>query len=226
MRVIPDKGYWLLGHRGARYHARANTIAAFESALALGADGMEFDVRLDRTDTWVLHHDKTIRDGAKRRPLEAYEGAVVKDRPDTMREVVEWLQKHPQAVANVEIKQPGNERTLLALLAPVRERTLITSFVPDVLHAVNGHKSGFATGFLASYGGPYNIRIANDLGCGWIVWRERYVTPTVAKACQDATLQMFAWDVDTRTRVHELVDLGVTGIISDHLTRTRPPQKR
>ncbi|HDQ72184.1 MAG TPA: hypothetical protein ENN19_08815, partial [Chloroflexi bacterium] len=35
-----------IAHRGASSVAPANTLAAFEKAAALGADGIEFDVHL------------------------------------------------------------------------------------------------------------------------------------------------------------------------------------
>ena len=38
----------IIGHRGASAHAPENTMAAFRLAMAVGADGIEFDVRLSR----------------------------------------------------------------------------------------------------------------------------------------------------------------------------------
>jgi glycerophosphoryl diester phosphodiesterase len=37
-----------------------NTIAAFDHGLALGADGLEFDVHLSRDGVVVIHHDQTL----------------------------------------------------------------------------------------------------------------------------------------------------------------------
>ena len=40
--------------------APENTLAAFENGLALGADGLELDVRLSRDGVVVVHHDRTL----------------------------------------------------------------------------------------------------------------------------------------------------------------------
>lgn len=48
------------GHRGGAALAPENTIAAFDNGLALGADGLELDVRLSRDGVPVVHHDPTL----------------------------------------------------------------------------------------------------------------------------------------------------------------------
>ena len=51
----------IVGHRGASADAPENTLAAFERALADGADGVEFDVRLARDGVPVCVHDATLQ---------------------------------------------------------------------------------------------------------------------------------------------------------------------
>lgn len=51
----------IIGHRGASAIAPENTLAAFERALADGADGIEFDVRLARDRVPVIIHDATLK---------------------------------------------------------------------------------------------------------------------------------------------------------------------
>ena len=52
-------------HRGARAHARENTIESFQLALKLGATGLESDVWLTADGVPVLDHDGRVR----RRPI-------------------------------------------------------------------------------------------------------------------------------------------------------------
>lgn len=52
---------FIIGHRGASAIAPENTIAAFERALADGADGIEFDVRLAGDGVPVVIHDADLR---------------------------------------------------------------------------------------------------------------------------------------------------------------------
>ncbi|HSE15563.1 MAG TPA: glycerophosphodiester phosphodiesterase family protein [Pyrinomonadaceae bacterium] len=51
----------IIGHRGASAVAPENTTAAFREAIGVGADGIEFDVRLTRDGVPVVIHDSTLR---------------------------------------------------------------------------------------------------------------------------------------------------------------------
>jgi glycerophosphoryl diester phosphodiesterase len=50
----------LQGHRGARGLAPENTLAAFDTALALGVTTLELDTVLTRDDIVVISHDATL----------------------------------------------------------------------------------------------------------------------------------------------------------------------
>ncbi|MFD7549228.1 glycerophosphodiester phosphodiesterase [Streptomyces sp. NPDC059578] len=49
-----------VAHRGDPYRVRENTLPSLRSALALGADAVEIDVRLTRDGVPVLLHDATL----------------------------------------------------------------------------------------------------------------------------------------------------------------------
>jgi len=50
----------VFAHRGATASARENTLEAFAEARALGADGVELDVRRSRDGALVVHHDEWV----------------------------------------------------------------------------------------------------------------------------------------------------------------------
>ena len=50
----------VIGHRGASADFPENTHAAFEAALAAGADGIELDLQLSRDGVPVVFHDATL----------------------------------------------------------------------------------------------------------------------------------------------------------------------
>lgn len=50
----------IIAHRGASAHAPENTIASFETAIALGAEEVELDVRLSADDQIVAFHDDRL----------------------------------------------------------------------------------------------------------------------------------------------------------------------
>jgi glycerophosphoryl diester phosphodiesterase len=57
----------IIAHRGASGSCPENTLAAFDQALAEGADGLEFDVQLTSDDVPVVFHDHTLRKLGQRR---------------------------------------------------------------------------------------------------------------------------------------------------------------
>ena len=60
-RLIGRDGLGLvLAHRGASAAESENTLEAFEMALAVGADGVEFDVRLTADGIPVVMHDPAV----------------------------------------------------------------------------------------------------------------------------------------------------------------------
>jgi glycerophosphoryl diester phosphodiesterase len=50
----------VFAHRGGSALAPENTIAAFDTGVALGADGLELDVRFSRDAAVVVHHDRRL----------------------------------------------------------------------------------------------------------------------------------------------------------------------
>ena len=50
----------ILGHRGARGHAPENTMASFQAALDMGADGIELDVQMTKDGKVVVCHDHSL----------------------------------------------------------------------------------------------------------------------------------------------------------------------
>ena len=50
----------MFAHRGGAALRPENTVAAFDHGLALGADGLEFDVHLSKDGVVVVHHDPTL----------------------------------------------------------------------------------------------------------------------------------------------------------------------
>jgi glycerophosphoryl diester phosphodiesterase len=58
--LIDPAAHPVIAHRGDSAHAPENTFAAFDQAVALGADALELDVRLTRDGVPVVIHDETV----------------------------------------------------------------------------------------------------------------------------------------------------------------------
>ena len=124
----------VFAHRGASLAAPENTIEAFERAVAMGADGVELDVRRTRDDQLVVHHDARSSEG---RPI--CETAAA-DLPAHVPDLAAALDACGDLIVNIEIKNDEGEpdfdprdwvaTRLAAMLAPRPNpgRWLISSF--------------------------------------------------------------------------------------------------
>jgi glycerophosphoryl diester phosphodiesterase len=127
----------IIGHRGFAARFADNSLAGVSAALAVGADGVEVDVRQCAGGTWVCHHDRS-RGG---RPVREWDLVALR------RDVVPMLTEVVEAVPAgrllfVEIK-PLPERELgeglpelAALLGPRGPVTRAISSSAQVLAAV------------------------------------------------------------------------------------------
>jgi len=64
--LVPPIGF---AHRGARAHARENTMEAFELAVRLGATGLETDAWVTADGVSILDHDGVVGRRPRRRPM-------------------------------------------------------------------------------------------------------------------------------------------------------------
>ncbi len=60
MLLLDPNARPVIAHRGNRAHAPENTIPAMLEAVALGADAIEFDVRVSRDGVLMVIHDPTL----------------------------------------------------------------------------------------------------------------------------------------------------------------------
>ena len=143
----------VIAHRGGPKYAPENTLAAFQNAIALGVDWLEFDVQMTQDGELVVIHDDTVdrtTDGtgavrdltlAQIRALDAGQG----QQAPTFKEVVD-LAKASGVKIFPETKSaylyPGLEEKMLQALdeAGYQDQTIIQSFEPaslDKLHSLN-----------------------------------------------------------------------------------------
>ncbi len=121
----------IVAHRGASAEAPENTLAAFERAIEVGADIIEFDVRRGLDGKLVVSHDPVREPG-----LPSLE--------DTLRLAQGRIE------LDVELKEAGCEREAIDLLLryfPAGE-FCITSFLPAALRATRAIRPGIRTGII------------------------------------------------------------------------------
>jgi glycerophosphoryl diester phosphodiesterase len=122
----------IVAHRGASSEAPENTLAAFEKAIELGADMIEFDVRRGTNGRLAISHDP-IREPGQQPTLE-----------DTLRLTQGRIQ------LDVELKEPGCERDAIDLLLGyfTRDEFCITSFLAATIRETRAIDPGIRTGLI------------------------------------------------------------------------------
>jgi glycerophosphoryl diester phosphodiesterase len=218
----------VFAHRGGAALAPENTLDAFDNGLALGADGIELDVRLSRDGVVVVHHDATLdrtthlHGPVAARHTDELAGANV----PTLRSV---LQRYPAARVIVEIK----ERTAAiarAVLADIRaanaaDRVCIGSFSRAPLRVVRRHEPAIATSAAreevrwALYRSWCRWPVTNTPYAGYqvpeIAGSTRVVSPRFVTDAHRAGLGVQVWTVDAERVAERLLDWGVDALITD-----------
>ncbi len=138
-----------IAHRGGTVETPENTLAAFENAIALGVDWLEFDVQRTRDGVLVVIHDETVDrttngtgavrdlDLAEIRALDAGRGEPV----PTFEEVIALAQAAGVGIlpeAKSPDLYPGLEEAMVAALeaAGYADRAVVQSFVPASIERV------------------------------------------------------------------------------------------
>lgn len=226
----------VLAHRGASAYAPENTLAAFNLAFELGADGIELDVSLTRDGIPVVIHDDTVDrttnghgavnqftlaelqqlDASNR--LEKYRGEKI----PTLEEVLRAVGK--RGLINIEIKSTGlkTDGVEMAVLAAIENtgapRVLISSFNPLALRRMFLLDPRLPRGLLYAPRLPIFLRRA---------WLRPLVRPTALHPHFSMVTREFVawahqcgyhvntWTVDEPDVARRLIGWGVDGIITN-----------
>ncbi|WP_434740016.1 glycerophosphodiester phosphodiesterase [Micromonospora sp. SH-82] len=223
-------------HRGGAADGDENTVAAFTRAVELGYRYVETDVHATADGVAVVFHDRTLHrvTGEPGRLADLrwadlasvrVGGAAVVPRLD------EVLTAWPQVRFNIDVKSDGGVEPTVATVgrAGAGGRVLLASFSDARLSRLRASTAGRVATSLGMRG-VARLRLASLHG------RRVRLPPSVVAAqvpprygrvpvvdrrflayCHRLGLQVHVWTIDEPTEMHELLDLGVDGIMTDHV---------
>lgn len=200
-----------IGHGGASALERANSLASFDAARAIGVDFIEFDVRLWRDELILAHTVLHAR------------------RPGNLRLIDALTHLSQPSFAGIglhlDVKQTGCEALILHELRStgLLERSLLCSQIPAVLDRFRALEPGAQVGI--SVGGALarathrwgNWRPRLLAGLAERRWnavmvQHRLVDPALVQSVGQHGSRLYAWTVNERPLIDRMRRLGVHGI--------------
>lgn len=225
----------IVGHRGAQGLAPENTLAAFQVAIDLNIDGVEFDVQRTRDGAPVVIHDDDVdrtTNGtghvwdhtlADLQALDAgswFDPRFRGEQVPTLRAVFDLL-KPTDLLLFVELKDPwrfdGIEAEVIRLIREydLVERTQIRSFYHAALHTIYHLDPGIALSELwferLPADGEITMKTVNAL-------HSLYTRDEITRLHRRG-VQVTAWTVDELADAQRLIDAGIDGLTTNYPDR-------
>lgn len=238
-----DVPFVALAHRGGASYApnqgRENTLHAFGEAVALGYTHIETDVHASRDGALLAFHDSRldrVTDGTglvAELPLVEIARARISGQ-DPIPTLDEVLDAFPETRVNVDIKASPAIEPLAATIDAHRAHTRVNvaSFSSARLQRFRRLTGGQVSTSVGPVGTGYTrmlpvlARRMPPVGRAFQVprWttlpggrRLEVVTPAFIEAAHAGGRFVHVWTIDERAEMHELIDLGVDGLVSDRI---------
>lgn len=219
-----------LAHRGRHVGCPENTLAAFEAAVAHGADGIETDVRLSRDGLPVLFHDRLAPGGREVAALSAAElSAAAGYEVPTLDQA---LLRFPDIFWNLEIKSPAAVPLTLDRIdrAVKRGKTgegrfLISSFWHPVVQPFtrfSGVECGLLLACRPESFDAFACLFPRDGSIRTVVWSYETLDPALLEQGRALGFRSYVYGVETAEEHRHCAELPLAGVITDHLDRLRP----
>lgn len=234
-----------IAHRGASGITPENTRVAFVKALDLGADMIEFDVRLTRDDVAIIFHDETLErttNGSghvaetdfstiSRLDAGSWFGASFADHEvPTLEEVLGLLAG--RAMLNVELKpdtriEPLVRRVVTAVARfELFDATIFSSFEVAALRSLRRLVPDARIGVLCQRGElPAALTLAEELGAVTLHPSATMVDMDLVREAHARDLSVYPWTVNEPGEIALLRALGVDGVFTDYPDRVARPRR-
>lgn len=222
----------VIAHRGDTKTAVENTLPAIESALKMGVDGVEVDLRLTADGRVVLFHDDDLlrlasmsgtveeKRFAELRALSLSDARSHQGTIPTLDDLLDLVRD--RALLNLEIKgrwsfSAALERQTTSLLRQfrLRDSVLVSSFHPLALFRMRRLAPEIARGYLFEkylwihrilipWVRPFSMNVPGS-----------YATKNFVEAHHCAGRRVFVWTVNDEDDMKTYMGSGVDGIITD-----------
>jgi glycerophosphoryl diester phosphodiesterase len=216
----------ILAHRGASGHALENSLAAFDAARKLGADGVELDVHATADGMLLVHHDPEL---PGRGAIGALTGSEIETLVLSNGEPIPTLPKALEVLGGLEVwievkaLPVSADLGLLAAIdgSPTPDRCAVHSFDHRIIARLGSLRPTLRRGILsASYPldpvGPMVTAGATAL------WQESHlIDAELVEAIHRRGGEVIAWTVNDPAMARQLGALGVDALCGNYPERLR-----
>ena len=217
---LPQDNPLIIAHRGASAVAPENTIAAFEAAIAAGADGIEFDVRLTRDGVPVVIHDETLyrTTGVRGRVADTSSDQLNQLDVPTVAKLFELFESN-KLILYLEFKdkhiQLVEECCRLVEQHHLKDRVIFACFEHAVLQTVKNIDSSFKTAALFQPPASFILKRARAIGADGIALHHRLCDARLVDDANRAGFKIAVWTVDDPAWVKRAKEMDVHAVITN-----------
>lgn len=221
----------LIAHRGASRERPENTLAAFQRAAELGADGVELDVHLHPDGVLRVHHDPIPAGGRPKEARGAHGASGVSDAtgadadaesdaPPTLDATLALLAA-AGLTAYCELKGPGTAPGTLAAIQHAGVRGAVHAFDHRQVAAARAIAPDVPRGVLeVSY--PVDALHALLAVGGRDLWRQwAFVDDALVQAAHTAGKRVIAWTVNDEAAMTRFAAMGIDALCTDDIALAR-----
>ncbi|MFX1442568.1 MAG: glycerophosphodiester phosphodiesterase [Promethearchaeota archaeon] len=240
MNEKPKNKIFIIGHRGANSIAPENTLKAFQKAIELGADCVEFDVHESKDGKIVVMHDEDIfrTTGQKfhglikdmtleeLRTLDCGEGEKI----PTFKELISLTKG--KIGLNCEIKAEGIAKKIVAIMkdADIIDTTIVSSFKHPELLKIQKLEPKIKLASLEPAGSSRLSHWENkEAMINKAVKNKFYAIHPLYKLvdrkfieyAHNYNLKVIPWTVDSGIALKKLMNMGPDAIITNDISRMK-----
>ncbi len=227
MNVTTHPATLVVAHRGASAEAADNSLEAFEKAIQVGSDLIEFDVRRTRDDRLIAFHDATVGGHLVGRLTREEIHLQTGIKPPLLNDVLDLTKG--RVGLDVELKEDGyTERVLTAVGARFEpDQLVVTSFIDSVVTEAKRLAPAIQAGLLVGRARPQHLlrsrlselfpaRRAHACGADFIAMHFRLADLRALPRADRAGFPTYIWTVNDDDRLRRyLMDPRVRAVITD-----------
>jgi glycerophosphoryl diester phosphodiesterase len=220
----------IIAHRGAPNLGRENTTEAFQKAIEIGVDMIEFDVRRTRDQALIVHHDELMQ-GRPVKKLAYDEISRMATEQGFSIPTFEEVLKHisGKIKLDVEIKEEGYEKEVVELLSRYFEtdQFVITSFRDPCVKRIKENHPDIKAGLILGTSKPkhpiltrlsefFPSRRSRETKADFLVPHWRLLWFGFLDRAKRENKPVFVWTVNDQRKIWKMLhDERIDGIITD-----------